>query len=73
MATVINNPAPAERIERVDRSDSGSGFLVAMILLILAIIAFFYYGLPYLSAGMNQGPQVNVPDKVDVNVQQPQK
>ena len=71
MATVINNPTPTQAPTPVERSDNGNGFLVGVILLIIAAIAFFYYGLPYLSAGMNQAPQVNVPDKVDVNVQQP--
>ncbi len=65
MATVVNNP-PA------NTSGGGSGFLIGVVLLILAAIAFFYYVLPTLSTGLSGGTQVNVPEKVDVNVQQQQ-
>lgn len=66
MATVVNNP-PATTSE-----GGGSGFLVGIILLIVFVILFVFYGLPYLnnSIGGAQAPQVNVPGKVDVNVNQ---
>lgn len=66
MATVVNNP-PAN----TDRG-GGNGFLLGIILLIVFVILFIYYGLPLLSnAGGAAGTQVNIPDKVDVNVNQP--
>ncbi len=71
MATVINNPPAQQSAQQpVESNGNGSGFLVGIILLILFVLALIYYGLPYLNAGMNAGTQVNVPDKVDVNVKQ---
>lgn len=71
MATMVNTtPAAAE-------SDSSSwGGLMAVVLVIAFIVLMLYYGLPALrSAGSGYGtsPQINVPDKVDVNVDQPVK
>lgn len=67
MATIVNNP-PAN-------SDSGGGsnFLIGIILLIVFVVLFIFYGLPYLNnyMGSGQAPQVNIPSKVDVNVNQP--
>lgn len=62
MATVITTP----------RSDSGNGmgFLLGVILLIVFAIAFLLYGLPYVANSL-QGPQINVPSKLDVNIQNP--
>lgn len=66
---VINNAAPA-----TDNS-SGMGFLMGVILLIAFIFFAFYFGLPVLQnslngAGAGGGTQINVPDKMDVNVKQ---
>lgn len=48
---------------------NGNGFLVGMILLVVLAVLFFVYGLPYISGSMrNTAPQVNVPGKIDVNV-----
>ncbi len=66
MATIINTPAAAER------SSSGMGFVVGVILLILFVLGLLYYGLPALSrTTQSQSPQINVPDKVDVTINQP--
>ncbi len=63
---VINNAAPA-----TDNS-SGMGFLLGVILLIAFVFFLFYFGLPVIqnSIGGAGGTQINVPDKVDVNVKQ---
>jgi len=65
MATVVNNP-------RTTDSGGGMGFLLGVILLILFAMFLMFYGLPYLGNMVsNQAPQVTVPDKIDVNVNQP--
>ena len=66
MATVVNNPQPAAS------DSSGMGFLLGAILIIVFAIIFFVYLLPILQNSFQgaQAPQINVPDKVDVNVKQ---
>ncbi len=49
---------------------SGMGFLMGAILLVVVLFLLFYYGLPALRS-TTQVPQVNVPGKIDVNVNQP--
>jgi hypothetical protein len=67
MATVINT-TPREA------SDNGSGFLLGILMLIVFAVLFFVYGLPYMTGAFRSaGPTVNIPDKVNVNVQQPGK
>lgn len=67
MATVVNNPAPAQT-----DGDSGSGFLLGVVLLIVFALVVIFYGLPYLSNSVTppSTPQVQVPEKIDVNVNQ---
>lgn len=65
MATIVNTPAATER------DTSSWGGLMAVVLIIAFIVLMLYYGLPALrSAGTGYGttPQINVPGKVDVNV-----
>ncbi len=65
MATVINNPGTTS-----DQS-TGIGFLAGVVLLILFVIAFLYYGLPALRRSFSfGGTQINVPDRVQVDVNQ---
>ncbi|MCL4354419.1 hypothetical protein M1349_03020 [Patescibacteria group bacterium] len=65
MPTIINNPPASE-------SDGGGmGFLVGIVLLIIVVLLFFYYGLPIIRGTIGGGaPQINVPGKIDVNVNQ---
>jgi len=65
MATVVNNPQPTT-------SNNGLGFLLGAILIIIFAMLFFVYVLPLMRSSMSasQAPQVNIPDKVDVNVKQ---
>lgn len=63
--TVVNT-APAQK-----SGGNGSGFLLGVIVLIVFVVLFLVYGLPYvrnLTGG--SGVQVNIPDKIDVNVNQ---
>jgi hypothetical protein len=66
MTTVINNPTPST-------DNGGSGFLIGAVLLIAFIAVLLYFGIPALKnlgpAQVNiPAPQVNVPNKIDVNV-----
>lgn len=66
--TVINNapsPAPVQ-----ESSGNGMGFLLGVILLIVFVFLLIYYGLPAIRNSFSSGTQINIPDKVDVNVQQ---
>jgi hypothetical protein len=69
MATVINNPAGT-----TDSSSSGMSFVLGAILLIAAVLIFFYYGVPAMrsaASGVGRGTNLSVPDKIDVNVNNP--
>lgn len=67
MATIVNTPsAPATD------SNSGIGFMIGAVVLLLALFMFFYYGVPALRhATSSSAPSVTVPDKIDVNVNNP--
>ena len=67
MSTIVNTPASGE-------SNSGMGFVLGIILLIAFVFLMMYFGLPMLRNVSNtvpQAPQIQVPDKIDVNVQTP--
>lgn len=64
MATVVNTPPQ-------NSGNNGMGFLLGVIVLIVFGILFFMYIMPYITQSM-QGPSVQVPDQVDVNVDTPQ-
>lgn len=65
MATIINNPGTS-----TDQS-SGIGFFAGVVLLILFVVVLLYYGLPALRRSMSfGGTQINVPDRVQVDVNQ---
>lgn len=66
MATIINTPAQTD-------NTNGFGFLLGIVLIIAFIILFFVYGLPYVTRSFSgiTSSQVNVPGKIDVNVQTP--
>ncbi len=62
MATIINNP-PAN-----DNSGGPMGTIIVIIILIVLGYLAYVYGLP---AVRQMGtPQINVPSKIDVNVNQ---
>lgn len=60
---IVNNPGPTKE------SGSGMGFLLGVLLLIIFLILLFYYGVPYLRRTVS-GPQITVPEQIDVNINQ---
>ena len=61
MATIINNP------DSGGSNGGGMGMVIGAIVLVIILILFFVYGLPAIR-GSNKGTTVNVPDKVEVDV-----
>lgn len=67
MTTIVNNPpAPKE-------SGGGMGMIIRVIVLLVVAYLFIVYGLPALQHVQLGAPQINVPSKIDVNVNQPAK
>lgn len=74
MATIVNNPPST--------SDSGSsaGMIAGILIAVLLVVLLIMYGLPLLrnaaapqrAGGSEGGVNVQVPDKIDVNVQKPE-
>lgn len=64
MTTVINTPQPASD------SNSGMGMIVGIVVLIVFGFLFFMYGLPAFRNMRLGNPQINIPSKIDVNVNQ---
>lgn len=63
MATVVNNPG-----------NDNSGNMLGLILGVIFVLVFAFLFFSYLVPMMRQsggGPQVNIPNKIDVNVHQP--
>ncbi|MDO8610457.1 MAG: hypothetical protein Q7R95_07960 [bacterium] len=68
MTTIVNSPTPAT-------DSGGNSFLIGIIILIGFVGILLYFGIPALRRmGPIQlgipAPQINVPGKIDVNVQQ---
>lgn len=63
MTTIVNNP-PAS-----DNSGGPMGMIVGIVVLIILGYLVFVYGLPALRQ-MGGSPQINIPGKIDVNVNQ---
>ena len=66
MTTVINTPGTTQE-------SSGVGLVVGVIVAIVIVALFLMYGLPALRGTANDGggTNINIPEKVDVNVQGP--
>ncbi len=60
MATIVNNPAP--------ESNGSTSLILTLLLIVVLAVLFYVYGLPAINN--MQAPQINVPDKIDVNIKQ---
>lgn len=54
-------------VHEIHHGDSGSGWAVAAVV-IIAVILFLIFGLPALRGVDNSGTDVNIPDTIDINV-----
>ena len=73
MAKIITEPDTAHVIHHAE-NDNSSGPLVALIgiaLIVVTALLFFFYVMPMINRATTP-TQVNVPDKVDVNVNRTQ-
>jgi len=64
MTTIINNPDTGG-----GKSGGGAGLIIGAVVVIAIIALFILYGLPALRRSTS-GTTVNVPDKINVNVNQ---
>ena len=64
MVTVVNNP-PAQ-----ENSGGPTGMIIVLVVLLVLGYLGFVYGLPALRQMQSGGVQINVPSKIDVNVNQ---
>jgi hypothetical protein len=64
MTTIVNTP-PAQK-----ESGGGLGMIFGFIALIVVVYLFFVYGIPAISQMRLGTTQINIPSKIDVNVQQ---
>ena len=63
MTTIVNNPPSS------DNSGGPMGWIIGIIVLIILGYFVYVYGLPAIRQ-MGGTPQVNIPSKIDVNVNQ---
>lgn len=64
MATIVNNPPPT------NNSGGPMGMIVGFIILLVLLYLGFVYGLPAIKQMQFGTPQINIPSKIDVNVNQ---
>ena len=53
-----------------ESSNSAVGLIIGLVVLMIFAFLLFYYGLPALRSASST-PQITVPDKIDVNINQP--
>jgi hypothetical protein len=64
---IVVNTAPS----RNSNNNNGYGFLLWVVVLGILGVLFFVYALPYIrNLSSNSGVQINVPEKIDINVNQ---
>ena len=65
MTTVVNTPSSGD-------SSGGMGMFLTAVLVIGALLVFGYFFLPMLRQGTQpSAPSIQVPEQVDINVNQP--
>lgn len=64
MTTIVNTP-PASK-----ESNGSLGLIIGLVILAVVVYLFFVYGLPLIQNMQLGSTQINVPDKIDVNVNQ---
>ena len=64
MTTIVNNP-PAEK-----ESGGPIGLIIGLIVLLVCVYLFFMYGLPAIQNMKLGAPQITIPSKIDVNINQ---
>ena len=63
MTTIVNNPAPT------NEGSNPTGLILGIVILLAILGLLYFYGLPAFR-NASSGTQINVPDKVDVNINQ---
>ncbi len=62
MTTIVNNPPPS------NDSGGGMGMIIGVIVLLVLGYLFFVYGIPAIRQIQLGSPQINIPNKIDVNI-----
>jgi hypothetical protein len=65
MTTIVNTPAP----ENNSNANMGMMIIVLVVLLVLGYL-FFVFGIPALKQIQLGSPQINIPNKIEVEVKQ---
>ncbi|KKT34346.1 MAG: hypothetical protein UX12_C0026G0004 [Candidatus Collierbacteria bacterium GW2011_GWC1_45_47] len=64
MTTIVNNPPPS------DNSGGSLGLIVGIVILLVLLYLGYVYGLPALRGVQSEGIQINVPENINVDVNQ---
>lgn len=63
MTTIVNNPTPTE-------NNGYTGLIVGIIVIFVAGYIFMVFGLPAIRNMQVPAAQINIPDKINVNIEQ---
>lgn len=71
MATIVNTPAASG--EHAESSSSMMNLFIGVVIILLVVGFLLYIGLPMMRnvGSSSQAPQINVPDKINVDVNTP--
>jgi len=64
MTTIVNTPPSS------NNSGGPTGMIIGLVVLIVLGYFGFVYGLPALQNMQLGAPQINIPEKIDVNINQ---
>lgn len=67
MTTIVNNP-PVQK-----ESGEGMGMIIGLVVILVLGYLFIMYGIPALRQMQFGSQQINIPSKIDVNINQPSK